>query len=193
MILQPARWRVAGPRRRRPGTKNIFIFLRAFYEDPKNLAPAVELLEKARFYPLGQESTAKLMQFPNASGVPVNMLPRSDASAFDQLKWLIDHEPNGIADESFRGMLASTGIERGKPFRPDASLRRILDRAAETGYKMSRVIGFESSVGGIDLRVYPDRRWVNPFSPGYPIDVAWNRNPAGYRAIDNRTWFFTNY
>jgi hypothetical protein len=28
-------------------------------------------------------------------------------------------------------------IERGKPFQPDA-LRRILDRAAETGYKMSR-------------------------------------------------------
>jgi hypothetical protein len=64
------------------GTKNVFIFLRSFYEDPKNLAPAVELLEKARFYPLGQESMSKPMQFPNASGVPVNMLPRSDSSAF---------------------------------------------------------------------------------------------------------------
>ncbi|MBV8320276.1 MAG: DUF1254 domain-containing protein, partial [Hyphomicrobiales bacterium] len=64
----------------RSGTKNVFIFLRGFYEDPKNLTPAVELPEKARFYPLGGEASAKPMQFPNASGVPVDMLPRSDAS-----------------------------------------------------------------------------------------------------------------
>jgi hypothetical protein len=43
----------------RSSTKNIFIFLRAFFEDPKVLAPAVQLLEGARFYPLGHERTAK--------------------------------------------------------------------------------------------------------------------------------------
>ncbi|MBV8488545.1 MAG: DUF1254 domain-containing protein, partial [Planctomycetaceae bacterium] len=41
----------------RSGTKNVFIFLRAFYEDPKDLTPAIELLEKARFYPLGGEAS----------------------------------------------------------------------------------------------------------------------------------------
>jgi hypothetical protein len=122
----------------RSGTNNVFIFLRAFYEDPKKLGPAVELLEKARFYPLGQERTAKAMKFPNASGVPVNMLPRSDATAFEQLKRLIDSEADSIAGEDWRGMLAAIGIERGKPFNPDAAARKILDRAAETGYKMSR-------------------------------------------------------
>jgi len=177
----------------RSGTKNVFIFLRAFFEDPKNLTPAVDLLEKARFYPLGHEDTAKPMQFPNASGVPVNMLLRSDSTAFDQLKWLIDREPDSIVDEGWLGMLASIGLERGKPFEPDAATRRILDCAAETGYKMSRVIGFESSVGGIDFHVYPDRQWLNPFTPGYPINLAWTRIPAGYRALDNRVWFFTDY
>jgi hypothetical protein len=177
----------------RSGTKNVFIFLRAFFEDPKNLAPAVELLEKARFYPLGQGRTAKPMKFPNASGVPVNMLPRSDATAFDQLKRLIDSEPDSIAGEDWRGMLATIGIERGKPFKPDAATRKILDRAAETGYKMSRVLGFESTVGGVDYRIYPDRQWLNPFASGYPFDLAWTRIPAGYRALDNRINFFTNY
>jgi hypothetical protein len=177
----------------RSGTNNVFIFLRAFYEDPKNLAPAVELLEKVRIYPLGQERTAKPMKFPNASGVPVNMLPRSDATAFDQLKRLIDSEPDSIADPDWRGMLASLGIERGKPFKADAATRKMLERAAETGYKMSRVLGFESTVGGVDYRVYPDRRWVNPWASGYPFDLAWARNPGGYRALDNRVSFFTNY
>jgi hypothetical protein len=177
----------------RSGTKNVFIFLRAFYEDPKNLAPAVELLEKARFYPLGQERTAKPMQFPNASGVPVNMLPRSDATAFHQLKRLLDSEPDSIAGSDWRGMLAAIGIERGKPFKPDAATRKILDRAADTGYKMSRVLGFESTVAGVDYRLYPDRRWVNPYASGYPFDLAWTRIPGGYRALDSRINFFTNY
>jgi hypothetical protein len=177
----------------RSGTKNVFIFLRAFFEDPKNLAPAVELLEKARVYPLGQEQTAKPMQFPNASGVAVNMLPRSDATAFDQLKHLIDSEPDSIAGEDWLGMLAAIGIERGKPFQPDAAMRRLLDRAAETGYKMSRVIGFEGTVGGVDYRIFPDRHWLNPMASGYPFDMAWTRNPGGYRALDARIWFFTDY
>jgi hypothetical protein len=177
----------------RSGTKNVFIFLRAFYEDAKNLAPAVELLEKARFYPVGQERTAKPMKFPNASGVPVNMLPRSDATAFDQLKRLIDSEPDSIAGEDWRGMLAAIGIERGKPFKADAATRKILDRAAQTGYKMSRVLGFESTVGGVDYRIYPDRQWLNPFASGYPFDLAWTRIPGAYRALDNRISFFTNY
>jgi hypothetical protein len=177
----------------RSGTKNVFIFLRAFFEDPKNLTPAVDLLEKARFYPLGHEDTAKPMQFPNASGVPVNMLLRSDSTAFDQLKWLIDREPDSIADEGWLGMLTSIGLERGKPFEPDAATRRILDCAAETGYKMSRVIGFESTVGGVDYRLYSDRQWMNPFAQGYPYNLAWTRIPAGYRALDNRVNWFTDY
>jgi hypothetical protein len=177
----------------RSGTKNVFIFLRAFFDDPKNLAPAVELLEKARIYPLGHERRAKAMKFPNASAVPVNMLPRSDATAFDQLKRLIDSEPDSIAGEDWRGMLATIGIERGKPFKPDAGTRKILDRAAQTGYKMSRVIGFQSTVSGVDYRIYPDRHWLNPMASGYPFDLAWTRNPGGYRDLDARTWFFTNY
>jgi hypothetical protein len=76
----------------RSGTNNVFVFLRAFYQDPANLAPPVALIEKARIYPLGHEADAKPMQFPDASGVPVDMLPASDASAFDQLKMLVDSQ-----------------------------------------------------------------------------------------------------
>jgi hypothetical protein len=109
------------------------------------------------------------------------------------LKALIDSEPDSIASEDWRGMLASIGIERGKSFQPDAATRRILDRAAATGYKMSRVLGFERTVGGVDYRVYPNRQWLNPSASGYPFDLAWTRIPAGYRALDNRISFFTIY
>jgi hypothetical protein len=76
----------------RCGTSNVFVFLRSFYDDPNNLTPAVQLMEQAKIYPLGGEASAKPMQFPDASGVPVNMLPTSDDTAFDQLKLLVDSE-----------------------------------------------------------------------------------------------------
>jgi len=149
----------------RSGTNNVFVFLRSFYQDPKDLGPAVKVMEAAKIYPLYAKDP-KPMQFPDASGVPVNMLPISDASAFDQLKLLVDSEGANLADPDWLGMLASIGIVKGQPFNPDAPTRAILDKAAKTAYKTSRVIGFEETVGDRSFRVYPDRRWVNPIADG---------------------------
>ena len=63
----------------RSGTNNVFVFLRAFYADAGNLKPPVDLIEKTRIYPL--KGAAKPMQFPDASGVPANMLPPGDFTA----------------------------------------------------------------------------------------------------------------
>ena len=70
-------------------------------------------------------------------------------------------------------MLAAIGIVKGQPFSPDATTRSILDKAAKTAYKMSRVIGFEENVSGRSFLIYPDRHWVNPVADGTPS------NPGG--------------
>jgi hypothetical protein len=183
----------------RSPTNNVFVFLRAFYQDPKHLEPAVALIEQSRIYPLNGKETAKPMQFPDASGVPVNMLPISDGTAFDALKKLVDSEGSALADSDSLGLLASIGIAEGQPFAPDAKTRAILDHAAKTAYKMSRVIGFEEVSAGRSLRIYPDRRWVNPMADATPenlagpFDLGWRRVSGGYLDLDARIWFFTNY
>ena len=183
----------------RSGTNNVFVFLRSFYQDPGNLAPAVAVMEATKIYPLDGQASAKPMQFPDASGVPVNMLPRDDASAFDQLKALVDTEGSNLADPDWLGMLAPLGIVKGQPFNPDAATRTMLDRAAKTAYKTSRVVGFEENVAGRSLRVYPDRRWINPIAdgtpanPGGPFDLSWKRTAGNYLDLDTRIWFFTDY
>ena len=177
----------------RSQTNNVFIFLRGFYQDPADLSPAVKTLEGVRVYPLGKEEEAKVMSYPDASGVPVNQLPARDASAFDQLKQLVDSEPASLANSDWMGMLAAIGIEKGKPFKPDAKTRRILDAAAESAYQMSRVLATKSEINGVDYRVYPDRQWINPMATGNPFDMAWNRPTDGILALDARTNFFTNY
>ena len=183
----------------RSPTNTVFVFLRSFYQDPRNLAPAVALIEQSRIYPLNGKEAARPMQFPDASGVPVDMLPIRDGTVFDELKKLVESEGTSLADSDGLGMLASIGIAKGRPFEPDVETRKILDHAAKTAYKMSRVIGFEDVVAGRSLRIYPDRRWINPMADatpenlGGPFDLGWHRVAGGYLDLDARIWFFTNY
>jgi hypothetical protein len=64
---------------------------------------------------------------------------------------------------------------------------------------MSRVIGFEDVVSNRSLRVYPDRRWLNPFADGTPanptgaLDMAWRNVAGGFVDLDARIWMFTDY
>jgi len=178
----------------------LFIFLRAFYQDPNNLSPAVSLMEQAKIYPLNvPEAQRKPMKFPNASGVQANMLPRSDVTAFDQLKWLVDREGKTLASADGLGLLANVGIVAGRPFEPDGATRAMLNDAAMTAYKMSRVIGMKSEIGGRDLRVWKDRQWVNPInnvsepSPDKTLDLGYFSKAVGFTEIEPRIWFFTDY
>ena len=183
----------------RSATNNVFVFLRSFYRDPKDLGPAVSLIEQSKIYPLGRKESARPMAFPDASGVPVDMLPIRDGTAFDELKKLVDGEGDTLAEPDARGLLAAIGIEKGRPFEPEAKTREILDHAAKTAFKMSRVIGFEEEVAGRSLRIYPDRRWINPMAdatparPAGPFDLGWRRQPEDSLDLDARIWFFTNY
>jgi hypothetical protein len=75
----------------------------------------------------------------------------------------------------------------------------ILDRAAKTAYKMSRVVGFEDAISGRSYRVYSDRQWLNPLADGTPanpssvFDLGWKRIKEAYVDLDARIWFFTDY
>jgi hypothetical protein len=183
----------------RSGTNNVFIFLRSFYQSLDNIQPAVDVLKQSVLYPLGKRDSAKPMEFKNASGASHEMLPRSDATAFEQLKWLVDAEGHNLAEADWLGMLAGLGIVQGEPFQPDARTKAILAKAAQTGYKTSRVIGMESKLGGADFRVYADRQWLNPINnltsrwPDSAVDLGFTERKHGFRSLDGRAWFFTDY
>jgi hypothetical protein len=183
----------------RSGTNNVFIFLRSFYTDLANISPAVDVLKQSVLYPLGKKDSAAKMKFEDASGKPHEMLPRTDATAFQQLKYLVDTEGSNLADPDWLGMLASLGIVKGKPFAPDARTQHILADAAMTAYKTSRVLGLQETSGNVDFRVYEDRQWVNPVNnmasrwPNSFVDLSFTSRAGGFRALDARTWFFTDY
>jgi hypothetical protein len=114
-------------------------------------------------------------------------------------KWLVDSEGDNLADSDWFGMMAGLGIVKGQPFKPDAHTKEILTKAAQTGYKTSRVIGMESKIGDADFHVYADRQWLNPVNnrssrwPNADTDLGFVDRKHGFRNLDARVWFFTDY
>jgi hypothetical protein len=106
----------------RSGTNNIFIFLRSFYQSLDNITPAVDLLRQSVLYPLGRKDSAEKMQFFDASGKPHDMLPRSNADAFKDLKYLVDTEGSTLAGPT--GWGCSRGSASSRASRSSRTRRR---------------------------------------------------------------------
>ncbi len=182
----------------RPLTNNVFVFWRAFFTDPTKLSEPVHLIEQTRIYPFGKEDSAKKMQFPDASQGTVNMLFPPDGSYFQMLSRFIDSEVVETANLDWRGMLAGIGIFKGQPFAPDEHNKAILDAAAQTAFKMSKVAAFNNILTKPAAHIYQDRQWVTPLLGGYSpsgfeesIEFLWR--DGSFRDLDSRISYFTNY
>jgi hypothetical protein len=147
----------------RSRTYGVFVSWRAFFKDPNATVEPIRLIESTRIYPLGAQRDARPMQFPDAALTPVNLLYPQDGSAFDLLARFIQHEYVEPDDFDMRGMLASIGIVKGRPFTPDGRMRTLLNQAAGVAFRITRALAFEPSVP--KKRWYHDRQWLHPF-PG---------------------------
>ena len=135
-----------------------------------------------RMYPLSQKDNPPKMNFINVSGKYHNTIHRMDYGFWEELNKVIQREPlTGLGPE-VRGMLASIGIEKGKPFAPDARMKKILTEAANVGAVTSRALAARPR----DPRQYfypGEGVWHNPFIEGrydFLIDEA--------RLLDSRIY-----
>ncbi|MDQ6432648.1 DUF1254 domain-containing protein [Mesorhizobium sp. LHD-90] len=175
----------------RSPTYNVFLFWRAPMTKGPNgpeTAQAVAHIEQTLIYPLraGIPSEWKKMQFPDASGVPLNMMYPRDATFFDRLAQFIEYEPVASVDPFLRGMMASIGIVKGQPFKPDARHRQILEKAAQVAPRIADalVVSPDHFQGRL---YYPGKRqWFNAYAG---VDDKFFSN--GYLNLDVQSTFFT--
>jgi len=119
----------------------------------------------------------------NTSGMGANTLPPEDGSVFAMLNEIIQHEPAELFSAEQRGRLASLGIEKGKPYKPDARMTKIFDQAAKQGVAMSRAIVYASR--DPEINYWPNRHWEKMFVR----NTEFVNN--GYNDIDARTlWHY---
>jgi hypothetical protein len=114
-----------------------------------------------------------------------NSLVPEDANAYRWLHEIVSYEPADLFDKEQLGRLASLGIEKGKPFEPDARMQGIFDKAAKQAVAMSRVITFASRDPAEKL--YKGMSWGTPFVGGNSEFVK-----NGYRNLEARTLYHYN-
>ena len=112
----------------------------------------------------------------------LNTIHASDETYFEEINKVVQEEPSESQSPEILGMLASIGIEKGKPFNPDARMQKILDEAADVGSAAARVVLYRNR--DAEARVYPDSGWEHPWIGG---SHTFTRN--GARLIDARCRF----
>jgi len=168
---------------RSPTFGNIF-FWRGFLVNG-DTRPAVESTKKfAKVYPLAKAVNPPPMKFINVSGKAFNTIHANDFTFFEEVNHIVQEEPNAALNPETLGLLAAIGIEKGKPFAPDARMKRILTEAAAVGNATARATVFRSRLKGAPI--FPNSAWCTPFVGGSHEFLS----QPGVRNLDARTFFF---
>ena len=113
---------------------------RGFLKDGKPDFSSNLFREGLKIYPLAQASNPPAMEFFNASSQAFNTVHSSGFDFYEELHAVIDREPIEMLEPQLRGVFASIGIQKGKPFDPDERMKTILTRAAEVANATARAM-----------------------------------------------------
>jgi len=144
-------------------TYNNLMFLRGSIAH--GLAPAVKNIKsKLKIYPLTKADNPPATEFINFSGNSYSTIVTRDISFFEDLNELVQIEPIDAIGAEMRGQLAAIGIVKGKPFKPDARMKKLLNEAATLGNATARAITYQPRIGGVFI--YPDTNsaWTTAYA-----------------------------
>jgi hypothetical protein len=138
----------------------------------------------------------------------VDTIPPNDDGYYAWLDEVVQLEPVGSLDPELMAPIAAIGIVKGKPFAPDARMKRILAEAAQVANATSRSLFMHPR--DPDWYYYPGSAWLpltltisgydfttpppaidGPVRDGLRTPTGVTAFPTtGYRALDARTNFY---
>ena len=163
-----------------------WLILRGFLVDSKPDAATKMWKEGLKIYPLTKAANPPEMEFISGSGKSFNTVHANTFEFYEELQTVIDREPVEMLDPELRGLFASIGIQKGKPFAPDARMKKILTDAVAVGNATARALLWYERDESTFL--YEDSYWKEGFIGGsykYLKDDG-----LGGRNLDARTHFY---
>ena len=153
---------------------------------PADLANAVAYGKRVKLYPLSKASSPPATTFVDAIDTVYDSTIPYDVRFFEALDRFVQREPWLERDKAMIDQLKSVGIEKGKPFRPDAAGQPALDAAAR------------EAKAWLDLRYealfspyYDGGRWALPVAPDVVEGLANNFSKPGVYPVDDRGAFYS--
>ena len=141
-----------------------------------------ELIPGIKTYKWSAKGTGEVMRVRHAGDLKWSQMPPHGMAYWESLNKVVQSEPVMERDRLILAQLRFLGIEKGKPFKPDAHQKKILDEAAVVGEAMAKA-------NTSDKRVEP------PFWPGtnwkHALVVSVDQRMPGYDQLDERAaWFY---
>jgi hypothetical protein len=181
----------------KPVVETIRKFTKVYAFEPGGVGtPIAEFLaDKAK---LGRVTPPPPTVFHEGSGKVMNTIPPNDWTFYEMLNEVVQREPATSLDPELIGPIAAIGIIKGRPFAPDARMRKIMTEALALANATSRALFMTPRHPS--WFYYPNSSWFNYlFQTGYefetPIPLITPEGvkrfpPTGYRTMDARTNFF---
>ncbi len=179
-------------------TRGNVLMWRGFVENGDPASAVQKIKEALKIYPLEfeisdeevdlseqalPEQAEDEVRFVSMTGKSMNTIPKNDFGFYEDIDALVQEElPEALGPE-LMGLLASIGIEKGKPFAPDPRQRRILTEAVAVANATARAIAFRPRERSAYR--YEGSAWYTPF-----VGNSYRYERRGVRLLDARAMFF---
>ena len=165
----------------RSPTVNIWVGMRVLDPDPVKAKATMAAL---RIYAYSQRDNPPNAPHQTPAGRKWSGTQPRGLAYWEGLAKVINEEPAQERDRMILGMLQTLGIEKGKPFNPNARQKQILIESAQVGVVMARTIGFAKRFDG--AKVWPGKQWdISLFLK------ETSQEAPNHTQIDERTsWFY---
>ncbi|MDC0948926.1 DUF1254 domain-containing protein [Gammaproteobacteria bacterium] len=166
---------------RKSNTYGHWLAMRGFMEDFDPDPVVKNMKQHFRLYPLG--SAPKEVNWINTAMQDINTLHAQDMTFYEEVNTTVQEEPSSAQSAELLGLLASIGIEKGKPFAPDDRMKAILSDAAKVGTAAQRAIIWRNRDESVAM--WPgSQSWEVGFAGG---NYAFEKD--GVSKIDDRVRF----
>ena len=167
-------------------TNGVWLFMRGNIDNGVEAA-ADHIKNNLKVYSLAKASNPPAMEFINVSGKQINTVVPNDDSFFEKLHAVIQREPDDFLGPEAKGMMAAVGIVKGKPFAPDARMKKVFTDAAAIGNAAARAISYSPRNPG--QFVYEgNKTWVMGYANK---ETTYTHN--GARDLEGRVFFHFGY
>jgi hypothetical protein len=164
-----------------------YALLRSILKSGSNedVAKAVTYAKRVKLYPLSQAAAPPPTTFVDASDVVFDSTIPYDLRFFQALNRIVQAEPWLERDKVMIDPLKTIGIERGKPFNPDASTKDILDAAIKEAH-----VWLDAQIDKLPP-YYDGERWFFPITEEMHQNVMSNWHTPDSFPVDARGTAYT--
>jgi hypothetical protein len=161
-------------------TRTVFVGIRLLDADREKAVR--ELTPGIKTYAWSPNRTGEAMSARRAGDLKWSQMPPRGMAYWESLNQVVQSEPVAERDRLILAQLRFLGIEKGKPFNPDARQKKILEEAAVVGEAMAKANISDKRVEPV---FWPGTNWK------HALVVSQDQRKPSHDQLDERAaWFY---